>query len=34
MKGKTKNKTVVKRMKSETPYSKTFSYQVKYKTDH
>ena len=31
---KIKNKTIVKRIKSEIPHSKTFSYQVKYKTDH
>ena len=31
---KDKNKTVVKWIKSETPYSKTFSYQVKHETDH
>ena len=34
IKDKIENKTVVKWIKSETTYSKTFSYQVKYKTDH
>ena len=33
MKDKIKNKTVVKRSKSETTHYKTFSYQVKYKTE-
>ena len=34
IKHKIKNKNVVKRIKSETPHSKTSSYQVKDKTDH
>ena len=34
IKDKIKNQTVVRRIKSETTYSKTISYQVQYKTDH